>query len=426
MIKQITNSLLSLGTSSTARNLYWVFSGNAISIVLTFFTTILIANQLTREENGIFLALFTLANLLSELGEAGIGGALSRFVPQALVSNKPQEARRFLGAAFRLELVIATAILGGLLIFAPVLARTIFANTPARHVMIVGMMTFLLIFYVFWTFALSAYKRFREVALVNIFYSLVRLAMLTLLMVAASLTLTSTLFVYTAAALLAVLYGLIFLKPAFITATVNAGDIRKLLGFSSYLALQKVFIAVSSRLDLLMLVPLAGALEAGVYGIASRFAMVYPLAISSFGQVLAPKFGEFKTAKAGLGFFKKASLVVAALLFSQLLFYLFAPLIMSILVPKYSDAIPVFQALLVAMTGFIIATPFTSFLIYTLKKPQVTTVTSILQLLIIVIANSYFIPRMGRFGPVVGIGLGNLVVLIVSVAATVYFIRRES
>lgn len=416
-----------MGLSKTARHLYWVFSGNILSTVLTFFTLVLvIAPRLTKAEYGIFLSLFTLANLLSDLGEAGLGSALTRFIPQLVVENKNTEARSYLATAFKMDLWIALALGSLVAILSWPLSTVLFAQTPQVNVVLTGLMTVFMIALTFSTFALSAYKKFPEVSVVNIFYSLIRLFMLVVAVLFFRLSLTTVLFVYVLSALFAWGYAFIHLKPDFLRLPYNSVRGREIRGFAAFLAVQRIFIAIASRLDLLMLVPLAGAIEAGVYGMASRFSLVYPLVISSLGQVLSPKFAEFRKGREAGLFFKKATLVTLALLVSLVAFYVFAAFFIRRFIPDYIEAIPVLSGLLFAMAPFIIATPFVSLLTYTLKKPQLMSIASLIQLIVIFLANLYFLPTLGRFAPAIGIGLGNLVVCVITVAASWYYVRKAS
>src|SRR3989344_4690142 len=253
------------------------------------------------------------------------------------------------------------------ILLAKPLASWLFAGTATTHIQITGFMVFILVLFGFMTFALSAYKKFREVSVVNIFYSFIRLFFIAFAVIFFKLSLFTALILYALAFTLGWVYSLIFVKTDFLFEKNSPAHLKKLLHFSWFLALQKMFISISSRLDLLMLVPLVGAVEASIYGIASRFSLVYPLIISSLGQVFAPKFAEFAKGRDAVVFFKKTGFVIGMLLLSEVLFFIFASPLIRLLVPKYSEAVPVFQALLIAMTGFIIATPFVSFLIYTVK-----------------------------------------------------------
>lgn len=423
MIHKIFKHTVLLGTSTTARHLYWVFSGNVMFIILTFFTTILIARNLSRADNGIFLALFTFASLFSELGEVGLGSTLTSLVPKLLLERQESEVRRFVTTAFRISAFVGIGLFLLTIVFSQMLASRLFATTQTINVMLTGGIIFGLILFGFSNWTLSAYQRFREVATLNIFYGLVRLGLLTLIVILFKLNLVWVLIIYFVSTLLSWIYSVSIFKLPLFSKPGGKVEVRKLVSFSSLLAFQKTCAAISSRLDLLMLVPLAGSIEAGVYGIASRFALVYPLVIGSLGQVLAPRFAEFGKGVEAIAFFKKVSVVIILLLLTQALFYFFAQPLIVFLLPQYRDAVPVFKQLLIAMVGFVAATPFTSFIIYTLKKPHVTALASFVQLIIIIVSNTFFIPRLGRFGPIIGIGIGNLAVFLIAVAASWYYLK---
>ena len=130
MMHKILNKGLVIGRSTTARHIYWVFSGNVLSTILTFFAlVVVIAPRISKAEYGIFLALFTLANLLSDLGEAGLGGALTKFIPPLIVQKKPIQAKEYLATAHQIELGITFVVCALLLLLAGPLARILFAKT---------------------------------------------------------------------------------------------------------------------------------------------------------------------------------------------------------------------------------------------------------------------------------------------------------
>ena len=427
MIKKILKTSINLGTSVTARYLYWVFSGNAVSIVLAFFTTIIIARYLTKEEFGLYLALFTFANLGADLGEVGLGSTLASFLPGLVLEKKHTEIHGLLSTAFYIEFTLGIIMTIVLIVFSPVLAHFLFANTQPLNITITALMMFALLLFNFATFALSAFKKFKEVATISIFYSVIRLLLLFGVAFLSRLTLSKTLIIFMFTPLVGWWYSLFHLGFNEFIGKGSLERAKKLVKFSGFLSLQKIFVGISSRLDFLMLVPLAGSFEAGVYGAASRISQIYPFTISSFAQVLAPKFAEYKTGKSATSFFKKTGLVTILLLLSDLVFYIFAkPIILFLFGAKYIDAIPVFQGLLLAMIGFIAATPFVSLLIYTLKKPYITAISSLVQLIFIFSSNLLFVPRFGRFGPVIGIGLGNAAIFLISAFSTWYYLKKET
>ena len=426
MMRNILEKGFAIGRSTTARHIYWVFSGNVLSIVLTFFALVVVmAPRISKAEYGIFLALFTLANLLSDLSEAGLGGALTKFIPPLLLQKKASRAKEFLATAHQIELGITIVVCVTLLLLAGPLARILFAGTAQINVVITALMTATMILMGFMVFALSAYKKFPEVTVVNVFYSIVRLAFLLVFAFLTKLSLFNILIVYLLSSILSWIYSLFFLGTSWVTIPFSQERAGKIIRFASFLAVQKVFVAVSSRLDLLMMVPLAGAVEAGIYGMASRFALVYPLLISSLAQVLAPKFAELATIGAATAFFKKVGLVICGLLVSLIVFNSFARIFISAFVQNYSEAIPVLGGLLLSMAPFIAATPFVSFVVYTLKKPWIMMVASFVQLVVIFAVNWWLLPSLGRFAPATGIGLGNLTIFIIAAGASWYYFNQE-
>ncbi len=427
MIRKLFRLGINLSTSDTARHLYWVFSGNILSTILTFFTlVILIAPRISKGDYGIFLALFTLASLLSDLGEAGLGGALTKFIPPLMLAGKKAQVKSYLSTAYKIEFIISLVFGISIFLLAQPLAQRWFAGTNPINLFVTAILTSLMIFLTFATFALSAQKKFPEMTVVNVFYSLIRLLLLVIAVFFFHINILIILVIYTLATLLAWLYTFIFLGVDFINSPYEREKARELGKFAVFLALQKVLVSISSRIDLLMLVPLAGAIEAGVYGMASRFSLVYPLLVSSLGQVLSPKFAEFQGGKEATTFFKKSAILVGGLLFSLIFFYFFAASFIQIFVVDYLDAIPVLKGLLISMAPFIVATPFVSLLTYTLKKPYIVTTASLLQLLVIVSSNVYFLPLLGRYAPAIGIGLGNLAVCTFTIVATWYYLRKTS
>ena len=289
MIKKFVSHSWRLGTSTTAKHLYWLFSGNTVSIILTFFTTILVARVLTTAENGIFLALFTFANLLSELGEFGLGSSLSNFIPPLLLKKDTQKAKTYTSTAFWLVTGLNLIITLGAILFAKPLAYYLFANVSAVNVIITSVMEISLALMLFLTFALSAHKKFIEVSAVNVGYSFIRLLLLVIWLIWSKLSLTAILILYVIAAVFGWIYALALLGKNSLTKQVSTDAAKKLAGFSGFLAIQKGIIATSSRLDMLMLVPLSGAFEAGVYGAASywpRAGNFYRFLISLIGLVI--------------------------------------------------------------------------------------------------------------------------------------------
>ena len=155
MIKRIIKFGLNLGKSQTAKSVYWIFSGNAISVVLAFFITVLIARFLTKEDFGLYLALFTFASLLADLADVGIGSSLSNFLPPLITLKDTHGTNEILGTAFYLELIFGGLIFIISLIFSPFISRFLFNNVAISSIIITVLLMMLILFTNFSIFALT-------------------------------------------------------------------------------------------------------------------------------------------------------------------------------------------------------------------------------------------------------------------------------
>lgn len=426
MLKKLIIKGWRLSFTQTAKSLYWIFTGNGITVVLAFFSTILIAKYLSKEAFGIYLALYSFSALIADLADMGIGPSLSNFIPKLKSEKKEDQISSLLSSAFYIQLMFSSFIVGLILIFRIQLAKYFFAETELINIYITAALVYAILFFNFLILSLTAQKMFRESVVVNIFSSLLRLLIIFLVTLISKLSINIVLSIYLVTFLAGWFYSFLYLDKNYLKYQLKWAKIREIFKFSGFLGLQKIFIAVSSRLDLLMLVPLAGAYEAGIYGAALRISQIFPFFVSGFSLVVAPRFAEYQKGQHAVSFFKKSLLISLLFLISLGIFYFLSDLLIKVLFPKYYESIPVLKWLIISMLGFILATPFVSFLTYTFKKPVIIAGATIVQFFIIIVCNWIFIPKIGRFGPVIGVGLGNLAVLIISVVSTYIFLYREN
>jgi O-antigen/teichoic acid export membrane protein len=90
------------------------------------------------------------------------------------------------------------------------------------------------------------------------------------------------------------------------------------------------------------------------------------------------------------------------------------PIINIVFGNKYLSAIPVFQALTVAMIPFMFTLITTPALIYSFNKPAFVAKLTAIQITFMVVFQLVFIPKLGAFAPVIALGIGNILVLTVS------------
>lgn len=396
LIKKI---LTGLAFSKTARNTYLVFFGNGLSAFFAFVFTVTLFRQLSVSDFGYWSAILSFLLLVSDLSDIGIGSSLSAFLPPLEIDR--ERLLSFLKTAFYLQSLISILVTVILLMLTPFLSEAIFHGKKFQYLMVItDLGVFSAIIGNFFQYALSARQKFTQVSFLSAFGGLIRLVMLIGLIFISKVSLLNTVWLQIWTLIVTALVAAVFLEFSFISRKRIPGDMKKLIKFTAFLGASRGLTAVASRLDVLMLISLTNSTEAGIYGTASRVISIYPLLSGSFSTVLAPRLSAIKSPGELKKFMYKVTLGTAGLIGSDIFLILIAYPFMTVLFGmKAAPAVSVFQLLLFSMIFFIGSIPPVSLAIYYLRKPHILTVNSVLQLLIVIFGNLYFIPRYGRLGP---------------------------
>jgi len=423
MTNTITQYSRKMLFSGTARNVYWSLIGNGFYTLFTFVFLVLIVARILGPENfGRFNALFAFIILLADITDLGIGPSLSRFIPSLLKKSKNTEVEAITRTAFQFETVLAVFFTIAFIGFASILSMRIFDGTDIFLVRIASLGIVGMVLTVFSVFVLSAREQFKDVATINILLSASRIILALVFVSFNAFTLLTALISLIAPPFFVWLFSLRYMPTSFLSIKREGEIFKKLLSFSKFVGINKIFTAVSSRLDVLMLIALAGAFESGIYSAAVRITQIYPLVAGSLLAVFAPRFSVYDSSKQAWDFTKKTLLVTVGLLGSIVVLFIIAqPFILLVFGAEYESSIPVFKALLLPMVFFVMQLPLSGLVIYTLKKPQIFAVSAIVQLIIIFSSNLVFIPRFGVFGPVFGLSFGYLGAFVTLLVGFMYF-----
>ena len=417
-MRQIKNQyllpFLILLYSATARNTYAVFMGNFLSAFFAFVFTVLLVRNLSVADFGYFSAFISLMILVSDLSDIGIGSSLSSFLP--LMESKPDRLQSFLKTSFILQLSISVFVLFTLMISAPWISQILFhSQLFVLHVRLIGLAIAATIMSNFALYTLIARQKFMHNALLTAVGGVVRLLLLLILISVFSVTLLKTIQLQLFSQLLLVSFAYLLVKFNFLKAKTAPGDLKKLLSFTVYLGIARGLTALSSRLDVLMIISLKNATEAGIYAIAARVISIYPLLSGSFSAVLAPKLSKIKNKGELKKFLIKIILATGVLTLSALFMIVVSESFITVLFgEKAAGAVPVFRLLLISMLFFVASVPAVSLSIYYLKKPQILTINAVLQLFIVFFGNLYFIPRYGSFGAAYSLILSYSITLVLT------------
>lgn len=419
------NFLTRLFFSKTARHTYLVTFGNGLAILCAFVFTVTLFRLLTYSDFGYFSALWSLILLVSEICDLGIGNSLSRFLPP-LEKNK-KRLWSFLKTAFFLQVAIAFLAAFIIFLFAPFIADILFHSRElVGLIKIISLGIFGYILFNFFVYSLSARQKFLKVSIFTSLGGLARVGFLFLLIIFSFINLTNVIWVQSLVFFVLLPLGFIFLGTVFLKEKRTSGDLKKFVLFSSFLGASRSLTAISSRLDVLMLVALSGASQAGIYATASRVISVYPLFTGSFILVLGPKIASMKTAIEVKRFLKRAIWATLGVILSIILFIAVAhPFMVILFSSKAAPAVSVLRLLLFSMIFFVGSTPAVALAIYYLKKPQILAINSVLQLIIVILGNFIFIPLWGRLGPAVSLILAYGVSFVLTSYLSYYYWKKK-
>jgi O-antigen/teichoic acid export membrane protein len=423
---KIFNQVLKIGKSKTARDTYILFAGNLLDAIMAFLFTVLVFRVISTADFGIYSALMNMVIIIYSFLDLGIGASLIRFIPEYLSKSDIFSAHEYYRAGIQLRIFIS--FIAGLLIIisSPLIGPALF-NIDAVPVVFAGFTIVGLSILDVFAYAFQAQQKFLLAAVTSLLYSISRvLFVLVLIFSHASVGITGLTILTTVAPWLGVI--LIWKFVDFKIIPLASKKIAKsLIKFSRWVGIIRIFSSIGARIDVQMILILAGPYQAGIYSVAARLASFYAIIVSSYTGVIAPRLSENKDSQQIRSLILKSLLVVSGLSMAMILGIIIAPPFITLLFgQKAIPAIIPFRLLTVANIPFVIGSLATSILIYFLKKPYYVSLVSIFQLFGIVIGNWLLIPKLGINGAAISIGIINFVVMAVSWLIVIWQWQQKS
>ncbi len=394
--------------SQTIKDTLISFVGLGFSAFVGFIYTVILARVLGPEKFGVFSAVIALVAIIYSLGDLGISSALINFIPK-LKDQRPV----LISTSFWFELIVAFFIL---IIFSvlAIFHQSIIPGSLSTQILIAGVLAvnYLLIGYVQGIF--TAERRFVGYSVTQIIDSGIKIVIVLILLSLSRLSIETALLANVISTIFSLLFtfGKDFLK---IKPALNKGVFDKLFHFAKWIAVTRVFSVFISRIDIILLNLLSSSFQAGIFAAANRITFLFSLLVSSLGAVINPRFSGFDNREKVISYIKKLLGLITLVSGLMLISALFAkPIINLIFGDKFVAAIPVFQALTIAMIPFIFSLATTPALIYTFNQPKFVARMTAIQVVSMVILEIILIPQFGSFAPPISLGVTNLVILIIT------------
>lgn len=411
---QNLTKLSELILSKTAKDSSIVFLGNAVSSILGIIFTVLAARFLGPAGWGIVAGVGNLIPIIVAFADFGLGATVFQYTAGKWGTKEEDKARRVYGTALAVRIFTVTVVSVFLILFSSWLAKFLF-NSQDPVLIFLTTLGFLGVALLdFQTLSIEAKQNWVLAAVFISLTNVFRVGLLLFLIWVGQANILSVLVSFSGSALLVFLLSTIFL---FNTPRLYSGwqeFIKKFSSFSLWMGGNKIVSVLGSRVDILIIIQLLGAYEAGIYGAANRLAMGVPLILGSFATVLAARFASVANKKELLSFFQKSIGLSGLIAAGLVLGVIVTPFITSFFGPEYARSKEILQLLFVSMIPFALSVPSVNILIYYFKKPGIITYLSIIQLVIIVFVNYLYLSTLGIFASVLAMGLANLLTMIVT------------
>lgn len=416
---QVKDSVL----SRTARDTSVIFLGNAISLVFGTIFTILAARFLGPEGWGTVAAVIGFIGILVAFGDLGLTSGLFRFVSRLRSKGEIQKARKMQDVIFTLRVISSLVLSVVLLTLSPWIASLIFkVNNPLLAIFgAIGLFGSLLMDFQITSF--QAKLHWKRAAFFITLTNTIRVAFLLVLFLLSKLNILSLVFVFFISPLLAFFSSLYWERPELRFRGRWGEVLKEVAGFSSWMGVNRIVGATSSRINVLLLLHLTTSFETGIFAAANQIANTILVFVASFATVIAPRFASYEGEDLKK-FFRKTILLSATISIGIVAGILLAKPVIALFGPDYESSIGVFKGLLLALVPFALATPAVNGLIYSFHKPKIIAILSLIQLPLVFLGNIYLIPIMGVFGPVLVLGLWNLSTLFVSYSFAWYYFKK--
>lgn len=394
--------------SQTIKDTLISFIGLGFAAVVGFVYTVILARVLGPEKFGVFSSVVALIAIVYSLGDFGIASALINFIPK-LKDQRPL----LISTSFWFEVVVGALILVIFSVFA-IFHQNIVPGSLVNQLLIAGVLAVNYLFIGYIQGIFTAERRFVGYSFTQIIDAGVKILIVFILLYFSRLSIETALLANVISTVFAILitFGRDLLK---INRSFHREIFTKLFHFAKWIAVTRVFSVFISRIDVILLNLLSSSFQAGIFAAASRITLLFSLLVSSLGAVVNPRFSGFDNKQKVISYIKKLLGLITLVSGLMLITALFAkPIINIVFGDKFVAAIPVFQALTIAMIPFIYSLITTPALIYTFSQPRFIARMTAFQVIIMVIMEILLIPKFGYFAPPIALGITNTIVLFIT------------
>lgn len=395
-----------------------------INAVFGLLFLVVVSRLLGSAAFGIFAAAQALQFVLADIFDLGTNIGILRFLPQ--FKPKDQNFSQTLKVALEIKTAVSLVILFAGLILAKPLSQLIFSDLGYLPTVILSFVILPTLWLGFSVSYCQARQQFMKAAILNLATNIIRLILLGLFIWQSQLTIFTALAIFVLSPLFGFLISPLFLSFDFVfTAKSDWSLVKQFLSFNRWVTLGFIVAAFQARVDSLLLVKIAGPIQAGFYAASSRLLSIYPLISGALSTAYAPSFARKDTTFQKHKIFKTTIFQTVVLAITTIApFVLARPIINLIYGQEYLPAVASFKILSLAMIFMSLSVPAVTAVIYLFSKPQYYFWATTLQLVIIVSGNILLIPKYGALGSAIAFLAGAAIFYLLTVYYSLLKLRE--
>ncbi len=367
--------------------------GNALATSISGLALILVSRLLGPSKFGDFSIGFALILVLIRLNDFGLNAALQKFLP----STKSEDAKNKIISYVTFLKIVANCVMTVIaFILTPLLSNYLHLTSPLILQLAV-LLALATVSYEHVIAILQSLHLFSQVVMMNFIQATTKLLGFIAFWLIGMNNVNAVFGWYGIAPLFSALIGWRFL-PKWIHITIHntfSTEHTLIKNMALHSAVGFVAAGVIDNVDIFFVQRYLSSYETGLLGGLSRISMLLLLVAYSLANVLNPRVARYKQKTDLFNYYKKALVVALVCFFGMIAFIPFAkPLIWLTIGPDYVDGTSYLLILMAASFITVAAIPFQA-LFYSFKADWYFSVSGIMQLVIVVLGNMFFVPLFG-------------------------------
>ncbi len=407
----LRQSILMLGGNATAQGV------SAISLII-------ISRSLGPELFGEFSVGFAIALMLNRISDLGLSFAIQKYAP---VATDNGQVNRIFSFTLRMKLIANLILMALGIITYSWIAKLLNFDNPS--IILISFLFFgATVMYEQLQAMLQSLHHFIQSVGVNLLQAVTKLIGIAGLWYLGLKSANTMLTWYMLAPLAPVILFSKFM-PRWTEIKIFkqdfSGEQTLLSTMASHTAVAFIAAGIIENIDVLFVQRYLTTYETGLFGGASRIALLLALAAYSLSNVLNPRVAKYQTKADIAAYLKKAVMIAVASVIGFLLFLPFSGMIINLTIgPAYADGQLILNILMAASFLTVAVVPFMA-LFFSFDAPWYFSVTGIMQLLVIVLGNVIFVPMFGLEAAAWTRLASRMIFLVVTVCLAAYYYRRK-